>query len=297
MFLLSLIIDALAPSFEGQKNRLQAFKVAAYSGTAGWVAGILALFPPLTIIGGLLGLYGLYLLYTGLPRVMKAPKEKAIGYTVVTVICAIVMYVVIGMVTGAVVAATAIGGGLAASKVVASETGSVSINGQTFDTARIDAANRRAEAIQAGKISSASPEALKALLPGDVAGYARTSLESQSAGAEGLALVSARGEYEKDGKRFTLAVTDLGAMSAMAALAGAMNAQSSTETDSGYKKVGQVNGQMTTEEWDRQANSGGYTVVIADRFSVEASGEAGGIDDLKRAVASVDAGKLKSLAR
>jgi hypothetical protein len=54
---------------------------------------------------------------------------------------------------------------------------------------------------------------------------------------------------------------------------------------------------MTTEEWDRQANSGGYTVVIADRFSVEASGEAGGIDDLKRAVASVDAGKLKSLAR
>jgi hypothetical protein len=297
VFLLSLIIDALAPSFEGQKNRLQAFKVAAYSGTAGWVAGILALFPPLTIIGGLLGLYGLYLLYTGLPRVMKAPKEKAIGYTVVTVICAIVMYVVIGMITGAVVAATAIGGGLAASKVVASETGSVSINGQTFDTARIDAANRRAEAIQAGKVSSASPEALKALLPGDVAGYARTSLESQSAGAEGLALVSARGEYEKDGKRFTLAVTDLGAMSAMAALAGAMNAQSSTETDSGYKKVGQVNGQMTTEEWDRQANSGGYTVVIADRFSVEASGEAGGIDDLKRAVASVDAGKLKSLAR
>lgn len=297
VFVLSLIIDALAPSFGGQKNKLQAFKVAAYSGTAGWVAGIFGLFPPLAIIGGLLGLYGLYLLYTGLPRVMKAPKEKAIGYTVVTVICAIVLYVVIGMITGAVVGAAAIGGGLAASKVVTSDAGSVTVNGQTFDTSRIEAATKRMEAAQAGKISSASPEALKALLPGDVSGYARTSLESHSAGTDGLAMVSARGEYEKDGKRFTLAVTDLGGMAGMAALAGAMNAQSSTETDTGYKKISQVNGQMTTEEWDRQSNSGGYTVVVADRFSVEANGEAGGIDELKRAVASVDAGKLKSLAR
>ncbi|MDG2529516.1 Yip1 family protein [Caulobacter endophyticus] len=297
VFVLSLIIDALAPSFDGQKNKLQAFKVAAYSGTAGWVAGIFGLFPPLAIIGGLLGLYGLYLLYTGLPRVMKAPKEKAIGYTIVTVICAIVLYVIVGAVTGFVVGAAAIGGGLAASKAVSSDTASVTVNGATFDTSRIEAATKRMEAAQAGKVSSASPEALKALLPGGVSGYARTSLESQSAGADGLAIVSAKGEYEKDGKRFTLSVTDLGAMSGMAALAGAMNAQSSTETDNGYEKVGQVNGQMTTEKWDRQASSGGYTVVVADRFSVEANGEAGGIDDLKRAVASVDAGKLKSLAR
>jgi ABC-type proline/glycine betaine transport system permease subunit len=31
VFLLALIIDALAPSFDGQKDRLQAFKVAAYT--------------------------------------------------------------------------------------------------------------------------------------------------------------------------------------------------------------------------------------------------------------------------
>jgi hypothetical protein len=41
VFLLALIIDALAPSFDGQKNRVQAFKVAAYTGTAGWVFGVL----------------------------------------------------------------------------------------------------------------------------------------------------------------------------------------------------------------------------------------------------------------
>jgi hypothetical protein len=47
VFLLALIIDALAPSFDGQKRPVQAFKVAAYTGTAGWVFGVLQIFPPL----------------------------------------------------------------------------------------------------------------------------------------------------------------------------------------------------------------------------------------------------------
>ena len=49
-FIVGFIIDALAPSFDGQKNRTQALKVAVYSSTAGWVAGIFLLFPPLGII-------------------------------------------------------------------------------------------------------------------------------------------------------------------------------------------------------------------------------------------------------
>lgn len=110
VFLVALIIDALAPSFGGQKNRVQAFKVSAYSNTAGWVAGVFSIFPLLGIIGGLLGLYGLYLLYTGLPRVMKAPKEKTLGYTAVTVVCVIVLFVVVGMITGAIAGALVVGG-------------------------------------------------------------------------------------------------------------------------------------------------------------------------------------------
>src|ERR671937_1614031 len=47
VYVLALIIDALAPSFGGQKSQIQALKVAAYSGTAAWVAGIFAIFPPL----------------------------------------------------------------------------------------------------------------------------------------------------------------------------------------------------------------------------------------------------------
>lgn len=94
VYLLALIIDALAPTFGGQKNRLQALKVAAYSSTAAWVVGIVGLIPALNILG-LLGLYSLYLLYLGLPSLMKAPQEKAMGYTVVVIICAIVLFFIV----------------------------------------------------------------------------------------------------------------------------------------------------------------------------------------------------------
>ena len=96
VFVLALIIDALAPTFAAQKNRLQALKVAAYSSTAAWVAGIFTLIPALSILG-LLGLYSLYLLYLGLPVLMKAPQQKAMGYTVVVVIAAVVLFFVVGV--------------------------------------------------------------------------------------------------------------------------------------------------------------------------------------------------------
>ena len=113
--ILGLIINALAPSFGGEKNSTQALKVAVYSYTPAWVAGVLQIFPLLGMLGLLAGLYGLYLLYLGLPRLMKAPEDKALGYTVVVVICAIVLSAVVfgigGMIAGAgMVGAGALGG-------------------------------------------------------------------------------------------------------------------------------------------------------------------------------------------
>jgi Yip1 domain len=98
VYVLAFIIDALAPTFSGEKNINQAFKLAAYSYTPGWLVGIFALIPVLGILG-ILGLYGLYLLYVGLPVLMKSPKEKSIGYTVAVIIAAIIIFVVIGAIS------------------------------------------------------------------------------------------------------------------------------------------------------------------------------------------------------
>ena len=97
-FLLALIIDALAPTFNGQRSQIQALKVAAYSSTASWVAGIFALIPGVRFLT-ILGIYSLYLLYLGLPVLMKSPREKAIGYTAVVILAAIVLFMLIGVVS------------------------------------------------------------------------------------------------------------------------------------------------------------------------------------------------------
>jgi len=99
VYVFALVINALAPTFLGTKNEIQALKVAAYSSTASWLAGIFMLVSALSFLQ-ILGLYGLYLLYLGLPLLMKAPEEKALVYTVVVIVVGMVIMVLIGAVSG-----------------------------------------------------------------------------------------------------------------------------------------------------------------------------------------------------
>jgi hypothetical protein len=111
VFILGMIIDALAPKFGGEKNGAQALKVAVYSFTPGWVAGALHIIPSLGILAALAGLYGIYVLYLGLPRLMKCPPEKAVVYTLVVVACGIGIGIVAGIITGAIVGGGALATG------------------------------------------------------------------------------------------------------------------------------------------------------------------------------------------
>jgi hypothetical protein len=99
VYVLALIIDALAPSFGGEKNFIQSLKIAAFAPTASWLAGIFNILPALAILN-LLGLYSLYLLYTGIPLLKKTPEDKAVPYTVVVIIAAIVLGVLIAALAG-----------------------------------------------------------------------------------------------------------------------------------------------------------------------------------------------------
>lgn len=109
VFILALLIDALAPTFGGEKNSLRALKVSAYSYTPAWIAAVFQIIPSLGFIAVLAGLYGLYLLYLGLPVLMRSPKDKAIAYTAVLCLCAIVLYVIIGMISARVIGGAMMG--------------------------------------------------------------------------------------------------------------------------------------------------------------------------------------------
>jgi len=99
VYVLALIIDALAPTFSGQKNQIQALKLAAYSSTAAWLAGVFSLIPALGFLA-ILGLYSLYLLYVGVPVLMRVPQPRVMGYTVAVIIAALVIFIVVGAVSG-----------------------------------------------------------------------------------------------------------------------------------------------------------------------------------------------------
>jgi hypothetical protein len=103
VYVMGLIIDALAPSFGGTKNQLKAFKVAAYYPTATWVASVLLIIPFLGLLVFIALIYSLYTLYLGLPKLMRVPQDKAIGYFVVTLILAIVVFMVIGYIANRIV--------------------------------------------------------------------------------------------------------------------------------------------------------------------------------------------------
>jgi len=85
--LLGLIIDLLAPRFGGRRDFEDAFKLAVYSFTPLWLAGIFLLMPGLRFLL-LTGVYGIYLFWLGAPRLAKVPEQQAANFTLVIVICA-----------------------------------------------------------------------------------------------------------------------------------------------------------------------------------------------------------------
>ena len=311
VYVLALIIDALAPTFGGQKDFIQALKLSAYSETAAWIAGVLLLIPALSQIAALLSLYGLYLLYRGLPILMKTPQEKALPYTGLILLAAFVLTLVVG----AVLAPLALMGGAAGLVAGAATPASVSSGGTRIDRAKLEAASRQLEASAAalqaqattaqsgqaaatakGAAASVDPEVLKSLLPANVGGLARTEIFGESAGSAGMGGSHAEARYGAGDATMTVEVTDTAALAGLAGMAGAFDVNSSKETATGYEKVATVDGRMTTEEYDRASRHGKYGVLAGGRFMVRAEGDRVSIDDLKAAVNAVGVVRVEQLA-
>ncbi|MDF1484854.1 Yip1 family protein [Ramlibacter sp. H39-3-26] len=217
IYVLALIIDALAPTFGGTKNSLQALKVAVYGSTAALVGGVFSLVPALSILGLLAALYSIYLVYTGLPVLMKSPQEKSVAYTAVVIVAAVVVGIVIGAVASVFTSRSmALGYGAVdsspASITMHTPSGQVKIDAAALEAAgkKMAAAAQAMERAQqpggdvgaatavAGSVAAAAMGAmgggdgapipadiLKAALPAQLSGFARTAIEAQQGAASG----------------------------------------------------------------------------------------------------------------
>lgn len=291
LFVVAFVADKLAPNFGGEASSRNAFKLVVYSMTAGWLANIFQLIPSLSLLA-ILGVYSFYLFYVGTGPLMKIPAEKRLTYTIVTVICVIVLYVIIGALTAGLSRMTGLGPSLGP---VAQSGGSVTIPGVgTIDTGKMEQAARDMEqATTENSGGPIEPSALQALLPAHIGSYQRTAIESMRAGPGSLAEAT----YTAGDKRFTLKVTDAAMVGAMAALGTAFGVEANREDADGYERTSTKDGNLVVEKWDRAARNGSFMTMVAKRFMIEADGDADSIDELKAAVATIDQGKLVGLSR
>lgn len=141
LFVLAFIANILSPKFGGRDSFPAAFRWVTYAMTASWIGGIFGLIPALSIIGLLFSIYSLYVLYLGSGPVMGVPEGKTLTFTIVTIVAAIVLYLVAGVVTAAITGGAGLaGGGIAANDEVTThvdlgDLGSVTVDGanQTVD--------------------------------------------------------------------------------------------------------------------------------------------------------------------
>lgn len=321
LYVVAMIVNALAPTFGGEKSQLQALKAVGYAWTAAWVAGIAVILPWLGWLVPLAGgVYSIYLLYLGLPHTMKCPPEKSLGYTAVTVVITIVLSFIVGLVVagitgmGAIATGALTGGGSGASNV---RVDSDSRLGQLAEMGkRMEEAGRQVEQARASGDSQAegrafgammgamtggtnadgepveavAPDALRALLPETLGNLKRTSISASRSGAMGMQMSEASADYETgDGSgRVSVEIRDMAAVSGMMAMAGAFGVEESSERDGRYERTYTRDGRLINEEWDSNRNRGKYAVTVGNRFQVEATGQAGSIDELKAIVDGLD---------
>ena len=95
--IVAISIRALAPTFGADKTTKNALKLTVYSYTPAWLAGIFLLIPGLNFLL-ILGVYGLYLLWVGLPVLMQVRDDRAFPYASVVTACALIPAVVLAIV-------------------------------------------------------------------------------------------------------------------------------------------------------------------------------------------------------
>ena len=320
VFILAFIINALAPTFGAEKDANKAFKVAVYSYTPGWIAGALQILPALALFSVLAALYGLYLLYLGLPALMKCPRDKAVAYTAVVVVCAIVMSIVLASIGGLMVAPTAMAG-LGSTSASSTEPqfapdtplGRLEALGRKMEESGAkmeqaqksgDSAAQTAAAFEGlgallggGKrVDPVSIDQLRPLVPEQFAGLARQSSNAERTGMAGIMVAKAEASYgDGAGHSATLEITDSGGATGLLGLASWAQLQGERENDQVSERTARIGNRLVHQRLSKTGGTHEYNVVLGDRFIVTATGNGIELSALQSAVSDLDLEKLEAM--
>jgi hypothetical protein len=360
--LIAGIINLLAPTFGGVRDTRRAVRASAYSLTAAYVGSFLGLLPMGTLLGFLAGLYGIYILYLGLPLMMHSKPDKAVGYTASVVVCTLVAGLILGAVFGALglgrsgafsgfnsspeqsreesarTVGNAIGGLLGSDQKGKEDIGAAISNlaktgEQMEQQEKRNALSSSTTSPSAATTVQASPDAsqapnptqaaaaagglltalggalggehrhtpvdfhqLEGLLPASLPGMTRQQARGAANKALGVQQTSASATYQGAGNgRAEVEISDATAVSGLMDMADSMNVSATTESDSGFEKDVTLEGRKVHEKYDRNSHHGELSTLVARRFAVSVSGDDLSIEDLERALSSVDLKSLEGL--
>jgi len=324
IFVMALIANALAPTFGGEKNAINALKLIAYGSTAALVGGIFSLLPMLSMLGLLAALYSIYLIYSGIPVLMKAPPGKAAGYTAVLVVCGIVA----GVMLAAASALFGGGRGMAPMMGEGSPNMSIRVPGAeiSLDTAKLEqaakkmeeAGKRMEEAQAKGDTAAASkamsemlgaamggqggkpfsPDELQKFVPQTLGGLERTEFEARSDAAMGMSITSVTARYQGNDRSVELKVQDIGAVPALS-MAMAAWAQSTVNRENAdeVERIFQRDGVSFKEEYRKDGSQSEMTMMLPNGVLLEFQGDNLDMDALRTAASGVDVKRLAALKR
>jgi hypothetical protein len=295
---------------------------------------VFSLLPSLAWLGLLAPFYSIYLIYLGLPVLMRCPPEKAGAYTAVVVVCTIIAMIVLVAVAllfidrgpmgfgtttvGGPMLPGAAGGGDIQIKTPDGATVTLNPSGMAEMAKRMEEAGKRMESAQQSGDSAATgktmgdilgavtgsgnaapiPAAdLKAMLPESIGAMKRTSIEAQAGEAMGIAGSGAKASYAAGDKRVELSITDTGGLAALATMAGWANMTMDKETDGKVEKAYKDGGRTVHEEYRKDGSHGEMAVILANGVVVAAEGSQVDIATLKGMVQGLDLAKLEATKR
>ena len=257
---------------------------------------------------------------------MKAPEDKALGYTAVLIVCGIVAGIIVGAVS-----AMFSGGGAGMHMGAASPSGDVEIkvpgSDVTINTSKLEEAAKKME--EAGKQMEAAqakgdnaaagkamsemmgavmgtgqggqpfaPETLQTFVPAKVGAMERTAIEARSDSAMGMTFSSVTSEFRNEAGRVEVKVQDIGAMPTLMMAMGAW-AQStvSRETQDEVEKVYKKDGVAIKEEYRKDGSRAEMSMMLANGVMIEVTGDNVNMDGVRSAMGALDVKGLSGLQR
>lgn len=327
---LARAIDALATSFGARKSPRRAMMLVGYASTAAFIGAMFSIVPALSGIGLLVSLYSIFLLYTGLPVLMRCPRNKVAAYTAIAVACAIVLTLALAALLSLVVppvrqqeagsAAPAtpasVGNTPAASATPPGPPEPAHIVAMTrnMQAAKADLAAARkagdqvaaAAAMNEMKLAVArsgalpmAPDTIRPMLPRTLGGNLhQIRIQSHSGrGHDVLGGSEVRSTYQGGDRVVQMAIIDLSVRGALLAATEWEGATAARQADGRTETIQREGKRLVREHTNPVGQHAEVAIVLANGLMVEAAGDQTDLATLKKLLGEIDLAKLEGLQR